>query len=461
MAIKLPRFAIASRDFVDQVARQSPARLALVVFFFVIMAFTALLSLPAATSSGSRASLADALFTASSAVCVTGLTTVTTATYWSTFGQVVILIAIKIGGLGIMTLASILGLAVSRRIGLTQRLLVASETKFTRLGEVGSLVRVVIMTSTAVEVAISVLLFPRFLMLGQSVGESAWHAVFMGISSFNNAGFVVMADGLTPYVGDWWICMPLIIGTILGSLGFPVILNIMRQLKHPRTWTLHAKLTVTMTIALLLLGWVAIGAFEWNNPQTLGALPLGDRILAALFAGTMPRSSGLSTVDISAMHEGTWLITDALMFVGGGPASTAGGIKVTTLAIMILAIRAEARGDRDTEVFGRRIPPSSLRLAVTATFVGATMVLVGSLLLLAMTPDKGWALDVVLFETISAFATCGLSTGITPDLPEAAKFMFAGLMFLGRTGTMTLAAALALRERRRVIRYPEERPIIG
>ncbi|NEC92708.1 potassium transporter TrkG, partial [Streptomyces sp. SID12501] len=180
--------------------------------------------------------------------------------------------------------------------------------------------------------------------------------------------------------------------------------------------------------------------------------------LASLFAGVMPRSGGFSTVDVDQMHEGTWLLLDALMFVGGGSASTAGGIKVTTLAVMLLAIVAEGRGDRDVEAFGRRIPRESLQVAIAVGFVSATIVLVSSLLLLAMT---GLTLDRVLFEVISAFATCGLSTGITADLPTPAKYVLVVLMFIGRTGTMTLAAALALRNRRRVIRYPEERPIIG
>jgi trk system potassium uptake protein len=203
---------------------------------------------------------------------------------------------------------------------------------------------------------------------------------------------------------------------------------------------------------------VVVAAFEWTNQQTFAALDWDGTLLASLFAGVMPRSGGFSTVDVGEMHEGTWLVLDALMFVGGGSASTAGGIKVTTLAIMLLAIVAEARGDRDVEAFGRRIPREGLQVAIAVVMVSATIVLVASLFMLALT---GLTLDVILFEVISAFATVGLSTGITADLPDSAKYVLAALMFVGRTGTMTLAAALALRSRRRVIRYPEERPIIG
>lgn len=458
MAGKLTAPFWAGRELVDRLARHSPARLALVTFAGVIAVFTGLLSTPMATATGLRAPFADALFTATSAVCVTGLTTVPTGTYWSGFGQVVILVGIQVGGLGVMTLASILGMAVSRRIGLTQRLLTASETKTTRLGEVGSLVRVVILTSVILESVIALLLFPRFLVLNESVGEAGWHAVFYAISAFNNAGFVPTPEGLAPHVGDWLLTMPIVLGVFIGSLGFPVILNVARRYRTPQRWSLHAKLTIVTSLVLVVIGSSLYALFEWRNERTLGLLSVSDKLLASIFAGVMPRSGGFSTVDVGGMHESSWLIMDALMFVGGGSASTAGGIKVTTLAVMVLAIIAEARGDRDMDAFGRRIPRDTLRLAVAVSFVGASAVLVSCLILLELT---GWSLDVVLFETISAFATVGLSTGVTPDLPESGKYLLSALMFVGRTGTMTLAAALALRDRRRVIRQPEERPIIG
>ncbi len=446
------------RDALDRLARQSPARLAIGVFGLVLVVFTGLLSLPAATADGRRAPFVDALFTATSTVCVTGLTVVPTGTYWSTLGHVIILVGIQIGGLGVMTLASLLGLAVSRRIGLTQRLLVSAETKTGRLGEVGSLLRVVLLTSVGFEVAIAIVLIPRFRMLGEDWGESVWHGVFYAISAFNNAGFIPTEEGLDPYVSDWWVLMPIIVGVFVGSLGFPALLNLLQLWRTPRRWSLHAKLTLTTSAVLVVFGSVVVAAFEWTNPRTFAPLDWDGTLLASLFAGVMPRSGGFSTVDVGEMREGTWLLNDALMFVGGGSASTAGGIKVTTLAVMLLAIVAEARGDRDVEAFGRRIPREALQVAIAVSLVSATFVLVSSLALLAIT-DR--TLDVVLFEVISAFATAGLSTGLSAELPDAGKYVLASLMFIGRTGTMTLAAALALRSRRRVIRYPEERPIIG
>jgi len=446
------------RDALDHVAQHSPARLALMVFAAIVAVVTALLSLPAATRSGERAPFVDALFTAVSAVCVTGLTTVDTATYWSGFGQAVIIVGVQIGGLGVMTLASILGLAVSRRIGLTQRLLTASETGTTRLGEVGTLVRAVIAASVLVELAVFLVLVPRFLALGEPLGRALWDALFMAVSIFNNAGFLILEDGLEPFVGDWWMCLPIIVGGAIGALGFPVILNLAERVRHTRRLSLHSKLTLTTYALLAVGGTIAFAVVEWGNAASLGRLPVADRVLASLLAGVNTRSSGLATVDVADLSDTTWFLQDALMFVGGGSASTAGGIKVTTFAVLVLAIVAEARGDRDVEAFGRRIGTTTIRLAVAVAFLGATLVGVGALLLLVTTDHH---LELVVFEVISAFATVGLSTGITPGLPDAAKYVLAALMFAGRLGTITLAGALALRQRRRVIRMPSEPPIVG
>lgn len=454
----LPPFLTRPRDWVDDVARRSPARLTLGVFGAVIFLVTALLQLPIATADGVRAPFVDSLFTATSAVCVTGLVTVDSAAYWSSFGHAVIMGGIMVGGLGVMTMASILALAVSRHIGLTQRLLAQVETKTEALGEVGTLIRSVVITSLTITAVLFFTFIPRFLATGFGVLESVWHAWFMAVSTFNNAGFVILPGGLTGYEGDPWMSFPIIVGTFLGAIGFPVILSIASRLREPRRWSLHAKLTVSTSLALWIVGAIGIGILEWANPRTLGALNFGEKIVAALTAGMTPRSSGLDTVGVPEMTEASWFFQDALMFVGGGSASTGGGIKVTTFAVMLLAIVAEARGDTDIEAFGRRLDPSVVRLSIAVAFIGATMVGFATLALLILTDLN---LNVVLFEVISAFATVGLSTGITAALPASAKYVLVGLMFAGRAGTITLAAALALRQRRRIIRLPKERPIIG
>lgn len=452
------RVVVSVRDFVDRVANSSPARLALIVFSLVILAFTLTLCLPAAASDGKATAFHDALFTAVSAVCVTGLTTVSTALHWSFFGQLVILIGIFVGGLGILTLASVMSLMVSKRLGVRGKLIAQEAMNAGRLGEVGTLLRIVISTSVAIEIALALALAPRFLILGESLPEALWHATFYSISAFNNAGFTPHSDGVVPYEADLWILTPLMIGGFIGSLGFPVLMVLLATGFRFKQWTLHAKLTVQVSLILLGAGAVLWGVMEWGNPATIGSMSLGDKIIHAIFASVMTRSLGFNLVDMNAMDSSTMLLTDALMFVGGGSASTAGGIKVTTLAVMFLAIMAEARGDNDVKIYGRTIPQGTLRVAISVTMMGATFVMVACGLLLSI---SGESLDRVLFETISAYATVGLSTGLSAELPPSGTYVLSAMMFVGRVGSITLAAALALRQRRQLFHYPEERPIIG
>lgn len=445
------------KQSIDHLARTSPARLVLMLFGAIILVMTLLLSLPIATTTGKPANLVDAVFTSTSAVCVTGLTVVNTASYWSLFGQIVIILGVHIGGLGVMTLASILALAVSRHIGLTQRMLAATE-KTASLGKVGGLIRTVIVTSLTCEFILFIALLPRFLTLNESISSAIWHALFQSISIFNNAGFINLPEGMEAHLGDWWMVSPIILGTFLGALGFPVMLDLKENWRSPHRLTLHSKLTITTYMAVWVITAVVIAFSEWNNQGTFAAMSTGDSLQTSILFGVNSRSSGISTIDVGQMTRGSWFLLDVLMFIGGGSASTAGGIKVSTLAVMILAIIAEARGDRDVEAFHRRIPPSVVRLSVAVTGLGAIIVVTAIFFLLSVTD---YSMDVIGFEVISAFATVGLSTGITPDLPIIGKYSLVILMFAGRTGTMTVAAALALRERRRVIRMPEERPIIG
>ena len=435
-----------SQKWFDELARRAPARLTLVIFLCIIAVFSGLLMLPIATAGTASASVVDALFTGTSAVCVSGLTVLPTETYWSGFGLLVIMLGIKIGGLGVMTLASMLSLAVSRHIGLTTRLLAAGE-KSSNLGEVGSLVKLALGISLSVEGIVAALFFPYFLSLDFGVLRSAWYSIFMAISVFNNTGFA-----------DFAMIAPIIVGAFIGGLGFPVAMDLRRNWRHPRRLTLHSKLTLVTTTALMAIGGLLTALIEWNNPDTYQKLGLGGKLFASVLAGVNTRSVGISTVDVADMHQSSWFLMDIMMFIGGGTASTAGGIKVTTVAVMVLAIIAEIRGDRDLEAFGRRIGAHTVRLAVAVVAMGALIVGVSTMLMLILTDLP---LAQVLFETTSAFGNVGLSTGITPHLPDSAKILLILLMFTGRVGTMTFGAALAVRLRRRVIRYPEESPSIG
>ena len=438
--------------------KPTPARIALGVFTLLIAVFTGLLSLPAATEVGERTSLTDALFTAVSAICVTGLVTLETGTHWSTFGLTVIMIAMKLGGLGLMTVASLLSLSVMHRLGLAQRVITAQETRAERLAEVGGVLRVILITSAAFEAATFVALTPYMVVTEHGIGESLFLGLFYAISAFNNAGFVPEALGTAQYLGDPFFTIPIGLAVLVGSLGFPVILVVVRKLRTPRRWSLHAKLTLTTTALLLGLGFVGYLAMEWSNPATLGGQNLGTKLLGAGFASVMPRSGGFATLDVSQMTAESRLLTNLLMFIGGGSGSTAGGIRVTTFALLMLSIWAEIRGNPEVEAFGRRIPHETIRQAIGVLVMSATVVFLATFLLLRLTP---FTLDAVLFEALSAFGTVGLSTGITSALPEEAKWVLIACMYVGRLGPMTLGAALAVRSRVRMIQLPRERPIVG
>ncbi|MDR2252961.1 MAG: TrkH family potassium uptake protein [Bifidobacteriaceae bacterium] len=450
--------SITAGSLGGRMARMSPARFAVTAFTGVVALVAAVLCLPVARAGPNSPGIVDALFTATSAVCVTGLTSVPTAEYWSPFGQVAILVGIQVGGLGVMTLGSMLSLATSRRLGVRSKILAASETGTSRLGEVGLLVRAVAVISIVAELTLAAILTPRFVMAGEPTGQAIWHGVFYSVSAFNNAGFVPTADGLEPFASDWWVLAPIMTGVFAGSLGFPVILDLKRHWRHPSRLSLHSKLTVTFCLGLLGIAWLIFLATEWNNPATLGGSATTTTLLGTLFASANTRSGGFATFSIADERPATILLQDALMFVGGGSASTAGGIKVTTLAVMLLAIRAEARGDRDMEAFGRRLEPSVLRVAVTVAVASVMIVFTGALILSLVSAAP---ISHILFDCISAFATCGLSSGIVPTLPAVAKLTLAALMLAGRLGTMTIATSVALTHRRRVIRLPEERPTVG
>ncbi|HPG75960.1 MAG TPA: potassium transporter TrkG [Rhodoglobus sp.] len=457
------------QDVVDAFVASSPARFAIVIFASLILVFTALFSLPIATSSGKQAPLVDALFTAVSVICVTGLSTVDMATYWSPFGHVLVFLGVEIGGVGVLTVASILGLVISRRLGLRQKLLAAgdanplrirkgpiAEGQAIRLGETGNLLRTVAISALVIEAGVAILLFPRMLIQGVPVVDAAWQSIYISAMAFTNTGFLPTSTGLAPYAGDVWFLSVIMLGVVAGAIGFPVIYALSRNLRNPRRWSLHVKLTLITFALLLVMGAVAYFVLEFDH--AFRGLDGGQRVLQSFFLSSMARSGGFSTIDISQLDGSSLLVTDMLMFIGGGSASTAGGIKVTTLAILFLAAFAEARGRDDMEAYERRIPQDVLRLGVSVVLWGATTVAVSCIVIMMMTDA---ALDHVLFDVISAFATCGLSTGFTANTTDAAQYVLAATMFFGRIGTVTLAAALAASQHPKLFRQPEERPIVG
>jgi potassium uptake TrkH family protein len=436
-----------------------PAQAVVLGFGGAVLAGTALLALPISATDGRSTNFYDALFIATSAVCVTGLTSVDTATHWTPFGLVVIMLLIQLGGLGIMVFATLIGLVLVRRLSVRSRLNAAAESGAVGSDDVRRVLRSILLISLCIEAATFAFLFPRFLLgYGYDVGKAAWHGLFHSVSSFNNAGFALYSDNLIGFAADPFICLPLCAAIILGGLGFPVILQLLREFRRPLRWNMNTRLVLTVSIVLLVGGTVYITVLEWSNPATLGAYDPASRILIGFFHSVQTRTAGFNSVDIGLMRPETWIGMDVLMFIGGGPAGTAGGIKVTTFAVLFFILIAELRGEGAVNIFGKRLSRAVHRqaIAVVLLAIGAVMAAVIALMLITDHP-----FDRVLFEAVSAFGTVGLSTGITYDLHPAAEVILVLLMFLGRLGPLTLGSALALRQRRVMYEYPKERPAIG
>jgi trk system potassium uptake protein TrkH len=436
-----------------------PARIVPLAFLGAILLGTGLLSLPVSTPGPTRPPVLTAAFTSVSAVCVTGLTTVDTATYWSPFGQVVIMALIQIGGFGIMTLATLLGLLVGGKLRLKSSLIAQTETKTMNIGDVRHVIRRVALTMLMFEAFFALVLTVRFrARYDDSFGEALWHGVFHSVSAFNNAGFALYSDNLIGFVADAWIMFPICVAIIVGGIGFPVLFELRRRWRRPSMWSVHTRLTVYGTLLLLVLGTGAFLVLEWSNAGTLGTLSPWGKVVGGVTGGVVPRTAGFNSVDYGLITPETLAVNYVLMFIGGGSASTAGGIKVTTFFLLAYVIWSEVRGEPETNIAHRRIAGGTLRQALTVVLLAIGVIAIGTMLILLVT---GYTLDVVLFEAISAFATVGLSTGITPDLPPAAQLTLMALMYIGRVGTITVGSALALKSRHHHFHLPEERPVVG
>jgi trk system potassium uptake protein len=428
-------------------------------FAGAIFVGTGLLMLPVAKAGPGGASFLDALFTATSAMCVTGHVVVDTVTFWSPFGQAVILVLVQVGGFGIMTFASVIGLAVMRRVSLRSRITAAAESHSSGFGDVSALLLGVMRITLVIEAAVAVVLTLRFVIgYEEPLGRALWLGVFHAVSSFNNAGFALFSDSLMGFVTDPWICLPIAASIILGGLGFPVIMQLLKHARLPRVWTMNTRLVLVGTTGLLVLGTAYITAIEWSNPGTLGPLDWPAKLLAGFFMSVQTRTAGFNSIDTSAMDPASWLGMDVLMLIGGGPAGTAGGIKITTFAVLFFILLTELRGERAVNVLGKRLPRSVHREAITVVLLAVAVVIASTVVLMLITDVS---MDRLLFEVVSAFGTVGLSTGITADLPPAGKVILILLMFIGRLGPIAFASSLALRERHITYELPQERPVIG
>ena len=436
-----------------------PGAVVTLSFAALIAIGTALLLLPIMTPGEDRATVMEAFFTSTSAVTVTGLATVDTATAWTGWGQAVILALIQVGGLGMIVTGTLLILVIGRRVGLRSRVLAQAETPGLGVGEVRRMVLFIVLVTLAVEAIGAVVLTLRWAVAyGQPLPEAAWNGLFHAVSGFNNAGFSTYSNSLISYNAD-----PVILGTIMvlivvGGLGFPVWYQLRGRWTRPKDWSLHVRLTVATTVALIVIGAVLLSWFEWTHRETLGDASAGTTILNGLFASVTARTAGFNAIDYGQATEETLLTTVILMFIGGGSASTAGGIKVTTFVVLVLMVVAEARGDEDVNSGDRRIAIKTQRSAVA---IGVAYILLSTIGMMILTAVTEFPVRDLMLETVSAVATVGLSTGITPDMPIGGQVVLIALMFIGRLGAMTLATALALRQRRLSYRLPEGRPIVG
>lgn len=449
-----------------------PSRLIVLAFLGVIAVGTALLMMPFTAVSGNATSFADALFTAASAVTVTGLTSVDTALHWNFYGDVVIALLIQIGGFGIVGFATLLGYLVDGRISLSSRVSARAEATVSGNPDVRKLITSILQMMLFFEALLFIFLFYRFFTeYGYDFQDAVGHGAFHAISAFNNAGFALYSDSLMSFARDGWIIIPIFFGAFMGSLGFPVLAEGWDRIKNstnkflgrkfvflPVQWSLNSRIILWASLVLVIGGTAYVAILEWNNPRTLGPLDPFTKILDSIFAAIMPRTAGFNAQEITAMHPSTWLGMDLLMFIGGGSASTAGGIKIGTAVVLAYIVFTEIRGETAVNIGNRRLPRSIQRQALTIVGLTAS---VSAFAIVIMRLTTEFPLDMIIFDVLSAVCTVGLSTGVTMDMHDPGKVMFAILMFIGRVGPVSMATALALRKAKRHFEYPRESPLIG
>lgn len=438
--------------------RLSAPRLIILAFAALVLIGTLLLKIPAANNG---ISWMDAFFESVSAVTVTGLQAVVPAEDFTPLGQAILAGLIQLGGLGIMTLATVGALLIGRRMGFRDLLVVREELASPDSPRnVLRLVGQVALITILVEAVGVVILTVRFAVAGHGVG-SLGLGLFHSIAAFCNAGFDIFEGGMATYAGDWTVNLTLIYLIIAGGLGFPVLVNLYYY-RRVRRLTLQSKLVLITSAVLLVVGVLSVALLEWTNPRTLGGEPLGTKVLMSLFQGVSPRTAGFATVTYSEMRDPTLMVQMALMFIGTAPVSTGGGIKVTTVALLFLILLSQVRGHEDISAFGRRIPRSLIAKSVTVMTL-STLLVVGAALALMISAEV--SLLTSLFEITSAFGTVGLSLGpgygLATELGPFGKILLALVMFAGRVGPITLAVALSERDKPRRYSYPEEEIAIG
>ncbi len=430
-------------------------------FFAIILLGTILLMLPIASRNGQGASFLNALFTSTSSTCVTGLVLVDTYSNWTLFGQAVILILIQIGGLGFITISIFLAIFLKRKIGLKERNLIQESINTLQLAGTVRLVRKIVMYTAWIEGIGALLLMVRFIpRFGWLKG--IWYGIFHSISAFCNAGFDLMGQfepycSLTVYYDDILVNLVIMALIILGGIGFIVWDDISTHKWHVRKYLLHTKIVLAMTFALILGGSLCFFLFERGN--LLAGMDAKGQILSSLFGAVTPRTAGFNTTDTGMYTEGTRLLTVILMFIGGSPGSTAGGVKTTTMMVILLYIWANLRNKSGLNIFGRRLDEDSIKKASTVFFINLLLASVCGLIMCGL--ETKLPLSDIFMEVFSAIGTVGISTGITRDLCLASKYLLIFLMYSGRIGSMSFALSFTEKKRTSLVQLPTERITIG
>lgn len=445
----------------------------IIVFGFLVgnVIGTLLLLLPISVREAGTANLMTASFTSVSALSLTGLAVVDTSVYWSPFGQFVIMALVQVGGFGIMAIGSLLVLFLTQKVGFRTKLTSTAEQKALGLDDFRHLLIRLFQISFAIEIVLAIALGIRFwLSYNIDLPAALWHGIFHAVAAFNNAGFSNFEGGLIRFQADPFILHSISLASILGGLGFPVLIEVTRRLfkrlklKNKRSadlgqrLSLNSRIVLQFSAALLFLGAIFTALIEWNNPKTLGALSILDKLHNAWFASVMARTTGFASLDYGSLNHESLLVSDLLMFIGGGSAGTSGGLRITTFAVLIFILLAEIRGHSRVNAGNRRLPVSIQRTAVALTTLSILWV-TGMVVVIQLITD--FSTDQIIFEVLSAFGTCGLSTGITPLLPEPAKILLIIMMFTGRIGLVLVATALAGRAKPLTYKYPKERLLIG
>lgn len=437
----------------------SAVQILVIGFVILILIGGILLSLPISSASGKSTDFLDALFTSTSAACVTGLITLDTGTYWSHFGQVVIMLLIEVGGLGFMSFATFFALILGKKITLRERLVMQEAMNTFNIQGLVRMARYVLAFTFSVQFFGALLLSTQFVpQFG--LGKGIYFSIFHSISSFCNAGFDLFGhfNSVTGYWNNIVVLLTLSSLIIIGGIGFTVWFELYNY-RGIKKLSVHSKVVIVVSVALLIVGTILMFLFEMNNKKTIGDMGFGYKVLNSYFASASPRTAGMNSVSTDDMVNASKFLTVILMFIGGSPGSTAGGLKTSTFGVIILSVISVIRGREDAQVFGRRFSKELVYKSLALLIIGMSIVILVTMILTITEPGESFI--NLLYEATSAFGTVGLTTGVTQRLSSIGKIVIMLTMYCGRVGPMTVVLALLKNKKKQTHKYPEGRILIG